>query len=693
MVLSGILVLLGLISYSQTPVNDAISLAGYLDYTKNPVVFRNDQNSLIAVSEILLKYCEGLPDTTGYQDIIVAMRTNIAENPDYNPFIEPYLQVALQDANPEISAAGLTRQLAGSLGSLNVTNFADGLAKFLVERVKQELSTSFFEKFKQELERIKQLQIIFPATYNALLAIDKEIYNYAAYIDLLRESFQKDLTMLLPNIHRLIEDPCMDVVFSQIPEARIILTDAYYITSQFNEGIFPGEVLHKCIVNEADRDLLVKINSNLYPALQTLDLFSQSMRSYATDKYWIDNETMKVLFEPATFQIYIGLVYHQSVYNKIQLNDGSTLDALIRSHANKADSLIKIYKPYIKGLADRGGSIENYFFSIKSKQESGQDKPTYQDYYSLYDACYNFTEYLAMSPFMDIVLKESKQDSLNLQNYFRALRGLGNIYIDIYEKQYTSAIAEFSGMMNILFEKKVNQKIEELKNSTSSEITEDQKQRMLTTKQELTKMNDFIENIIKYGGFAASVAKAETSDDVKNAIEAAALPAGSSRIKRETPFNVSLNAYTGLFVGYEKIVEFDDEFALNSYGLTAPIGVAISHGCNHWSYSAFVSLIDLGTVAAFRFTTDSDTAGAQVPTIHLEDIFSPGVFLSVGIPKCPLSINLGAQVGPNLRKIYAEEDETGELIYQNQYEENVYWRFSISLLVDIPIFNFYTKSR
>jgi hypothetical protein len=133
------------------------------------------------------------------------------------------------------------------------------------------------------------------------------------------------------------------------------------------------------------------------------------------------------------------------------------------------------------------------------------------------------------------------------------------------------------------------------------------------------------------------------------------------------------------------------KFKINSFGLTAPIGVATSWGVNHWSLTGFVSLIDLGAVAAFRFQNDSV---AQVPTVQLKDIFSPGLFFSIGIPKCPLSVNLGAQVGPNLRKIYSVEDEeTGELVYNNQYDNNVYWRFSVSLVVDIPIFNFYTKSR
>jgi len=61
-----------------------------------------------------------------------------------------------------------------SIGNFDVTNIADGLAKFLVGRVKQELSTSFFEKFKENLDSNEQIQILFPVSYNALKAIDKE---------------------------------------------------------------------------------------------------------------------------------------------------------------------------------------------------------------------------------------------------------------------------------------------------------------------------------------------------------------------------------------------------------------------------------------------------------------------------------------------------------------------------------------
>jgi hypothetical protein len=197
--------------------------------------------------------------------------------------------------------------------------------------------------------------------------------------------------------------------------------------------------------------------------------------------------------------------------------------------------------------------------------------------------------------------------------------------------------------------------------------------------------------IFKYGSFMATIVQAKTSDDVANAIEAAALPSGSSRVKRETSFNVALNAYVGVYGGYEQIQGYDTSgFTLNTYGVTAPVGISISRGHSvffigtgksGWSTSVFISVIDIGAVASFRFKDDSTS---QVPTIHLQDIISPGLFLSIGIPKCPVSVNFGVQMGPNLRKVSSTA---------NDYSNHVYFRYSMSLVVDIPIFNFYSKSK
>ena len=235
-------------------------------------------------------------------------------------------------------------------------------------------------------------------------------------------------------------------------------------------------------------------------------------------------------------------------------------------------------------------------------------------------------------------------------------------------------------------------------------------------KQEINKISDdTLHKFYKYGAFMATMVQAKSSDDVEKVIEAFALPTGSARIKRESVFNVSLNAYTGLYGGYEHIKGIDNNcWQFNSYGVTAPIGVAISKGHSifffgtgennwakgkkGWSTSLFISLVDIGALASFRFKDDStiiksnsttDTLStSQVPTIQLKDIISPGVFLSIGIPKSPLSVNFGAQMGANLRKITSSNGTS-----QIDYNDKIYWRYSISVCVDIPLLNFYTKSK
>jgi hypothetical protein len=200
-----------------------------------------------------------------------------------------------------------------------------------------------------------------------------------------------------------------------------------------------------------------------------------------------------------------------------------------------------------------------------------------------------------------------------------------------------------------------------------------------------------IKSLLKYGTFMSAIIDAKTSDDVEAAIESAALPVGSARIKRESTFNIALNAYCGPYMGYERVYDLDPKWmsasksTVNSYGLTAPVGISVSYGgnCkrakNHSSYSLFLSVIDIGAIASFRF---SDTLTEVLPTIQLKNILSPGIFFSYGIPKSPISVNAGWQMGPLLRKVDAQ-------INENTYSDR-YVRVSLSICIDIPIVNFYT---
>lgn len=185
----------------------------------------------------------------------------------------------------------------------------------------------------------------------------------------------------------------------------------------------------------------------------------------------------------------------------------------------------------------------------------------------------------------------------------------------------------------------------------------------------------------RYGGFINNVIVAENKDEIMAALETSANPVGSYRVKRNSTFNISLNAYAGGFggVGNDAVV----------YGFTAPVGLYFGWGnignkdiveSKGKSIGVFLSLIDVGAVTAFRLQ-DSDTEMADVTW---DNVFSPGAYITFGFGRCPVSLNLGGQMGPELTKV--KSDGTPEFV-----KKEWYWR--AALVVDIPLFDLFTKQR
>ncbi len=213
--------------------------------------------------------------------------------------------------------------------------------------------------------------------------------------------------------------------------------------------------------------------------------------------------------------------------------------------------------------------------------------------------------------------------------------------------------------------------------------------------------------IFKYGAFLAAVVESKDADEIKRAIQAVALPAGSYSIKRRTFRNISLNSYPGLTGGLELASNANNNSWAPNFGFTAPIGLAVSWGykskIDGFKYftkpayrrrversprieentilsghagTVFLPLIDLGAVVLFRFDNDEDPLPED---IGFQQIFSPGIMYAHGLPDLPISIMGGIQVSPQLRKIDEEKANS--------------FRFNVSVVVDLPLANFHTRTR
>lgn len=196
-------------------------------------------------------------------------------------------------------------------------------------------------------------------------------------------------------------------------------------------------------------------------------------------------------------------------------------------------------------------------------------------------------------------------------------------------------------------------------------------------------------NVLKLVHFLNEMATAEDSEDVAEAIEAIALPSGSFAIKRKSKFNLALGTYPGFLMGGQTSWNYpttgNDSTTTYSTknafapSFTAPVGLSMAWGGKKrgWSKGVYISVLDIGAVT--RLYLDSDSTTQTIPELTWRNVFAPGVYFTLGIPKTPLSINLGIQYGPELQLIDKDPLES--------------MRYGAGLTVDIPLLNLFTKPR
>jgi hypothetical protein len=640
----------------QTAYHDAIKLSEMLAVSPGTTDFKFPLKDSILYSEILIKYTNNNTSLTLKQ---------IEQEYKDNIYIFKFLpNIGTLAADKGLfSINGTAKSLISSVGGLDVTTFADGLARFLVERSKEEISVTFFDRFKEKLNDYPELTKLFPTTAAFLNLI--ETYNYASMLQVLKESYEKDINDLSGNLRGLREltesncDKCKETNKAEcISRINAIVgffnkeESLYFVASTILiDNLIKGSNTAQ-IVNAIALDSQVTKFSdfNTANAFKLINLFSESLRSQDGDNIWVSSKDIsdKLLSNTNAFTIYLGLLYQKSKSLDIKFDSLRFHDKL-GSLVNKTSQI----KTYLQELIN---NTENLNSEIKEIKEKKKDKTgfTTEDYHRYFNSIIDFLEdALKVQPTFNINI------STQVAAYLKTTRSAGAIYYSIKNRDFGSVV--FNTVII-------------LDNTLPSNVK-------------------FKGELIKYGSFVASVAQADNPDEVKNAIEAAALPSGSSRIKRETYSNVSLNAYLGLFAGRERLFEIKEtEKQTNfTFGPFAPVGVAWSWGIKPKSkspthggksFSLFVSLIDVGAVAALRLNDDNTDA---LPEIQLKNIIAPGLFGVFGFGRSPFSLGAGMQLGPTLRKI--------EPNVPQQNNDNYYLRYSVFFAVDIPLLNFYTKPR
>lgn len=616
-----------------------------------------------------------ITDSTSNEDLVDSLKTN--------PFFADYTPENFA-GSVDLANVNYKNLSFSSISSLNITSIADGLAQFLIKRGKEELNVAFFSQFKQFLEKHEECKILFPNTVDLLGKIDS--YKYATFLENLRSAFQTDLSNLIIHLNQVIDLTKYATLMSNHREIKLVVGMANVVSelSQSGKNIMPDSIIKQLAVLPWGDS-----SKNLSSSLKFLNLISESIRAssppavnvstssgvlgsltalnsnstannLAFSKTWVSlSELNTNLFaDSITLRIFLGLIYQQAKSQNIAFygkKSSIRLDALMAAQKNNIFRLSGL----IQNFSLFANDVENSIEDIKAKKANG--KLNDEAYYTYINKAINLIDYGFKLPSALSISQDLKKEIIR-NKYVAIARDANFLYKNIYTKNYNSAVMNVSSILDSL-----------LPGDSSKKI---------------------IAGILKYGTFMASVVKAESPEAVQSAIEASALPAGSSSIKKNSSFNISLNAYIGGYFGRSIDDKIDMDGNNSEVGITAPVGIAFSWGLGHFkngasigSLSAYATLIDVGAIAGFRLNNDS-TALDQKVTIG--DIFAPGGYIVYGIGSpfkflsyVPISVGYGWHYGSRL---YNKVD--GKLSISN----NTRWRSNWFVGVDIPLTNFWTRN-
>lgn len=632
------------LAMGQSMVNDALSIARLLRTsgcvpstleTDNPENRTSDfTNALI----LLGKYLPAEERSGNMQEIY-----NLYSQ---NPFFSAGFQVCdwfKGSTLPPPTFSALSREIRASYPSMPITTAVDGASQFLVERTKKEISLAFLSDFQRTMTTSPALSVLFPQSTVTLSAIEKDIYRFSGYIQTLHQSFRKDLEVLPLNLSKLLENDIIELE----PSKKLLLIDLLMATQLLAENNnlpaivdFLGDLSANAPLSE-NEDI-----QNIRAGLQAAKLLSNALITTASEQTYVSASTFTTLsLDPVALRVFFGILWQQAGEN-IKFGNGSNLrDRLegLAATGSVFDFYVQMLRQILVNAAQLDGLIEARAINmIFAESELNPDNPTFHQYVNYIAAI--------IEGLVGFTNKELYQDEV--QQHFAALTAAMNLPVDVKRANYSAAIVNLQTILSYASE-----------NTTNEEL---------------------LQYIITYGSFIASVATAKTSSEAAAAIEAFALPVGSSAIKRNAKTNIALNAYVGLEAGVETIIEegaLENENAFFT-SITAPLGISLSTSTQrNASLTAFLSFIDLGAITAFRF---NDTSTADLPVITLDNIIAPGGYFIYGFRNTPISFGIGGQWGPNLRAVTSTD---------LMLDEVRTFRYGAFLAVDIPLINFKNRTK
>ena len=539
-----------------------------------------------------------------------------------------------------VTQMGVATGAGDAILGFNVANYADGIAKFLIERARQELSMAFFDKLKKDLAKYPELRYLFPST-QAILA-DLVNHNLNSLLQELRDAFEKDLvnipknTLSLRSMNAAVDCPIGDAActgrvattLSTLGSNRALVFALYLM-----QGLTTGQNIFTILNSTVTDAVFCSDNSTEVSSLKFSAVLLDALRSDSDrEGLLVGGAKLRSLFgSPTQLNLLLGLVYQKYRYNTCF--SGLTLNS------RNLEQLLTAIKASSNSFYNSLTSFDNlnaaYQVLKRARNEGTDTRQAVADYVS--------SSLLTISySFKGINILTGLPTPPPVQTLVANIEISSDLIIDIHKRNYSGVYGDFIRLVDL---------------------------NGLVTDPNLRS------KVVKLLSFAANMAEAKSSDEVKAAIESAALPPGSFSVKQRSSWSIGVNAYVGY--GWD----FSDK-ELYAKSVYAPIGFAISKGLSRkhgGALSLFVSLVDVGSFVSYRLNNGFTDSLKQ--EVRLESIISPSAQLVLGVPKLPISIAAGWR-------------ETPRLFYNNSQSfsiVNSHIVFNFSILIDIPVFNIWTR--
>lgn len=377
-------------------------------------------------------------------------------------FLKKYnLNHTMQVDNLTQAASGATLEKATAIlggGSLAFTKAVDGLARFLAQRFKEELTTQVVEKIQnalsnpdRETDKLLELKILLPETTKFLLELEPDQYSGA--LESLKAKVELDINNLFDNLPKLENTPRIDAFLSKNPELRM-LVEGLKLVEGLSKANHPLDYLSTLEYSSLFRTWKTSENNtlaNLSNGVSLMAMMGFALSIEQEDgRSWVKKDAWQKYSDKNYFYMaFIGMLAQQDrLHYEVKFGNGKGKKTPLYQSLNNVNSsfaeLTKLrnrIEPEINLFLIEAERLNNQIVDIKKLKRNGK-KVSADTLYNYINSTIDFLESgLTFSDsLVSIVTNKQLNVSQKYGKFLEASRKGADIFLELKRKSYANAV-------------------------------------------------------------------------------------------------------------------------------------------------------------------------------------------------------------------------------------------------------------